>query len=136
MSDATHEVRNQPPPPADHDAWASDPWLRAAVERAGAGDIAAQASALGGFVGSAEGAEHARVPEALARGGLDEKQVAARRNRDVPLEHDRVVPEARDHDGQQAPDVGLHLADQDARHGAKPVRGVEEWRPRPGLNHV
>jgi putative acyl-CoA dehydrogenase len=61
MNEATHEVLNQPPPLAGYDAWASDAWLRAAVERAGAGDVAAQASALGRFVGGAEAQEHARL---------------------------------------------------------------------------
>ncbi len=61
MTSATHEVLNQPPPRADHDAWASDPWLRAAVERAGVADIAERASALGLYVGSGEAAEHARL---------------------------------------------------------------------------
>ena len=58
---ATHEVTNQPPPVADHDAFAADPWLVAAVERAGIGDMAMQASALGRFVGSAEGTRHAEA---------------------------------------------------------------------------
>jgi hypothetical protein len=37
---ATLEVNNQPPEVADHDAFSADPWLLAAVGRAGIGDIA------------------------------------------------------------------------------------------------
>ena len=60
MNEATtHEVLNQPPPIEDHDAFAADPWLTAGVDRAGIGDIAPAASALGRFVGSAEGQRHA-----------------------------------------------------------------------------
>jgi putative acyl-CoA dehydrogenase len=51
----SHEVVNQPPPLVGYDAYASDPWLTAAVSRAGAGAIAAEASRLGTFIGSAEG---------------------------------------------------------------------------------
>jgi putative acyl-CoA dehydrogenase len=58
---ATHEVTNQVAPRADHDAFATDPWLLAAVERAGIPDIASAASALGRFVGSAEGLHHAEL---------------------------------------------------------------------------
>src|SRR5213078_1442231 len=50
-----------PRPVADHDAFGADAWLVAAVERADIGDFAAQASALGRFVGSAEGAQHAEA---------------------------------------------------------------------------
>jgi putative acyl-CoA dehydrogenase len=57
----THEVTNQVPPVPDHDAFAADPWLAAAVDRAAVGDIATQASALGRFVGSAEGVAHAEA---------------------------------------------------------------------------
>jgi putative acyl-CoA dehydrogenase len=57
----THEVTNQVPPIPDHDAFAADPWLAAAVDRAAVGDIATQASALGRFVGSAEGVAHAEA---------------------------------------------------------------------------
>src|SRR6185503_6721603 len=62
MNDAlTHEVLNQPPAVADHDAFASDSWLVAAAERAGVSDMAATASALGRFVGSAEAGRHAEL---------------------------------------------------------------------------
>jgi putative acyl-CoA dehydrogenase len=61
MNDVTHEVSNQPPAVADHDAYACDPWLIAAAERAGIADMAPAASALGRFVGSAEGERHAAL---------------------------------------------------------------------------
>jgi len=64
MTGATHEVTNQTPPLGDTDAWARDPWLRAAAARWGAGSgspIDERASALGRFVGSEEGREHARL---------------------------------------------------------------------------
>jgi putative acyl-CoA dehydrogenase len=61
MSDRTHEVSNQPPPLAGFDAWSGDPWLVEAARRAGAEDIADAARALGRFVGSSEGQEHARL---------------------------------------------------------------------------
>ncbi len=55
----TPEVANQSPPLDGYDAYGSDPWLRAAVRRAGVEDIAETASALGAFVGSAEAQHHA-----------------------------------------------------------------------------
>jgi putative acyl-CoA dehydrogenase len=55
------DVVNQPPEIAEHDAFTADPWLQAAVERAGIADIAPSASALGRFVGSAEAREHAAL---------------------------------------------------------------------------
>ncbi len=58
---ATHEVTNQPPPLEGFDAYAGDPWLRAAVERSNAGWIHPAATALGRFVGSAEGQRHAEL---------------------------------------------------------------------------
>ena len=62
MNDAlTHDVLNQPPAVEDHDAFASDPWLTAAAQRAGVGDMASGASALGRFVGSAEAQRHAEL---------------------------------------------------------------------------
>ena len=54
MSDATHEVLNQPPPLEGYDAFSADPWLRAAIERAGVPEMAARARDLGRFVGSAD----------------------------------------------------------------------------------
>ena len=54
MGAATHVVANQPPPLEGYDAFASDPWLARAVERAGVAWIAKAASELGRFVGSAE----------------------------------------------------------------------------------
>jgi putative acyl-CoA dehydrogenase len=70
----THTVANQPPPLAGYDAWSSDAWLRAAVERAGAGSIAGRAARLGRFVGSAAA-----------------QQLAADANRNTPVlrTHDR-----------------------------------------------
>jgi len=56
---ATHEVTNQAPGIPSHDAYAVDPWLRAAVARAGIDDVVPQASALGTFVGSVGGERHA-----------------------------------------------------------------------------
>jgi len=61
MSQSTHDVTNQPPPFAGHDAWSSDPWLREAAARSGAGGIADAAAALGRYVGSPEAQEHARL---------------------------------------------------------------------------
>jgi putative acyl-CoA dehydrogenase len=55
----TDEVLNQPPPLAGFDAYRADPWLRAAVRRAGATWIEGAASELGRFAGSAEGQAHA-----------------------------------------------------------------------------
>ncbi len=57
----THEVTNQPPRLEDYDGFEADPWLAAAVERAGIADIADSARALGQFVGSAEGQRHAEL---------------------------------------------------------------------------
>jgi putative acyl-CoA dehydrogenase len=56
-----HEVANQSPPLEGYDAHAHDPWLVAAIERAGVGWIAEQASALGTYVGSAEAQHHAML---------------------------------------------------------------------------
>ncbi len=57
----THVVANQPPPVADHDAFATDPWLRAIAQGADAGWVAPAASTLGRFVGSAEARQLALV---------------------------------------------------------------------------
>ena len=59
--DATHEVTNQPPVLENYDGFGADPWLQAAVERAGIADIADSAQVLGQFVGSAEGQRHAEL---------------------------------------------------------------------------
>ena len=55
----TDEALNQPPPLAGYDAYRADPWLRAAVRRAGATWIEGAAGELGRFVGSAEAQAHA-----------------------------------------------------------------------------
>ena len=55
----THDVLNQPPPLADYDACSADPWLQAAMERAGVQDLKPAASELGRFVGSAVAQQHA-----------------------------------------------------------------------------
>jgi putative acyl-CoA dehydrogenase len=61
LDQTTHEVANQTPPLQGYDAFSADPWLTAAVARAGAADIAAGASALGRFVASAEAQHHATL---------------------------------------------------------------------------
>ncbi|MEO7743602.1 MAG: acyl-CoA dehydrogenase family protein [Usitatibacter sp.] len=58
---ATQEVVNQVPPLQGYDAFAADPWLRAAAHRAGVTDIARRASLLGAFVGSAQAQHHATL---------------------------------------------------------------------------
>jgi putative acyl-CoA dehydrogenase len=60
MTDA-QAPRNQAPPLEDFDAFGADAWLGAAIERAGAAWIEHTAEALGRFVGSAEGQQHARL---------------------------------------------------------------------------
>jgi len=55
------EVPNQSPPLEGYDAYSDDPWLVAAIERAGVGWIADQARALGTYVGSAEAQHHAML---------------------------------------------------------------------------
>jgi putative acyl-CoA dehydrogenase len=60
MSD-THEVTNQPPAFEGHDAFGDDPWLRAAVARNGVDWIAASASELGRYAGSAQAQHHATL---------------------------------------------------------------------------
>lgn len=57
----THEVANQVSPLEGYDAYGTDPWLRAAVERAGAGWIAQAAGRLGAYVGSPEAQHHAML---------------------------------------------------------------------------
>jgi putative acyl-CoA dehydrogenase len=57
----THEVLNQVPPLDGYDAYGADPWLRAAVRRAGAEWIDNAAHALGTYVGSPEGQHHATL---------------------------------------------------------------------------
>ena len=64
MSDVfreTHVVANQPPALEGYDAWNDDPWLRAAAGRNGVADMAASASELGRYVGSAEAQHHATL---------------------------------------------------------------------------
>ena len=53
------EVLNQPPPLEGYDAYGADPWLKAAVRRAGASWIDGAAHDLGRFVASAEAHSHA-----------------------------------------------------------------------------
>jgi putative acyl-CoA dehydrogenase len=55
------DVLNQPPPLEGYDAYAGDAGLNAAVRRAGASWVDGAASALGGFVGSAEAQSHAAL---------------------------------------------------------------------------
>ncbi len=57
----TDEVLNQPPPLEGYDAYAADPWLKAAVRRANVPWIAGAASDLGRFVASAEAQAHAAL---------------------------------------------------------------------------
>ena len=57
----THEVANQVNPLQGYDAYASDPWLRAALARASATGVEGAAHALGMYVGSAEGQQHAML---------------------------------------------------------------------------
>src|SRR5438105_4841202 len=71
----SEDVLNQPPPLAGYDAYGADPWLRAAIRRAGATWIEGAARELGRFVGSAEGQAHA---------------AAANRNPPQLLTHDRA----------------------------------------------
>lgn len=49
---ATHDVTNQPPPLADYNLYETDPALKAAVQREGAGWAAAALSGMGAFAGS------------------------------------------------------------------------------------
>ena len=57
----THEVRNQSPPLEGYDAYGADPWLRAAVRRAGVEWIDSAAHSLGAYVGSPEAQHHAML---------------------------------------------------------------------------
>ena len=57
----THEVVNQAPPLEGYDAYGADPWLRAAVRRAGAQWVDASARGLGVYVGSPEAHHHATL---------------------------------------------------------------------------
>jgi putative acyl-CoA dehydrogenase len=54
-------MTNQVPPLENYDAYGSDPWLLAAVRRAGVEWIASAAHDLGAFVGSVEGQHHAML---------------------------------------------------------------------------
>ena len=55
------EVLNQPPPLEDYDAYSSDPWLKAAVRRAGVSWIEGAAVSLGRYAGSAAAQQHAAL---------------------------------------------------------------------------
>jgi putative acyl-CoA dehydrogenase len=57
----TSEAANQSPPLDGYDAYSCDPWLRAALARGGAGDMAGTASELGRFVASPEAQHHATL---------------------------------------------------------------------------
>ena len=57
----THEVRNQVPALEGYDAYGADPWLRAAMRRAGVEWIDAAAHNLGTYVGSPEAQHHATL---------------------------------------------------------------------------
>jgi putative acyl-CoA dehydrogenase len=57
----SEEPLNQPPPLEGYDAYASDPWLTAAVRRGKVDWVAGAASDLGRFVGSREAQEHAAL---------------------------------------------------------------------------
>jgi putative acyl-CoA dehydrogenase len=57
----THEALNQSPPLEGYDAYGADPWLRAAVRRAGVEWIDSAARNLGAYVGSPEGQHHATL---------------------------------------------------------------------------
>jgi putative acyl-CoA dehydrogenase len=57
----THEVRNQVPSLDGYDAYGADPWLRAAVRRAGVEWVDAAAHALGTYIASAEAQHHATL---------------------------------------------------------------------------
>ena len=57
----THEVANQVPPLEGYDAYGADPWLRAAVRRAGVEWVDAAARNLGAYVGSPEAQHHATL---------------------------------------------------------------------------
>jgi putative acyl-CoA dehydrogenase len=55
------EVLNQPPPLEGYDAYSCDPWLKAAVRRAGVSWIEGAAASLGHYVGSAVAQQHAAL---------------------------------------------------------------------------
>ncbi|HUP96572.1 MAG TPA: acyl-CoA dehydrogenase family protein [Usitatibacter sp.] len=57
----THEVVNQSPALEGYDAYGADPWLKAAVKRAGVDWIEGAASNLGAYVGSPEAQHHATL---------------------------------------------------------------------------
>jgi putative acyl-CoA dehydrogenase len=58
---ATHEVLNQAPPFCGHDTYSQDPWLRAALGRAGVRGMEGAFTEMGRFVGSAEAQHHAAL---------------------------------------------------------------------------
>jgi putative acyl-CoA dehydrogenase len=57
----TDAAANQTPALDGYDAYACDPWLRAALRRGGVADMAPAASELGRFVGSPEAQHHATL---------------------------------------------------------------------------
>ena len=57
----THEVANQVPALEGYDAYGADPWLRAAIARAGVASIEDAAHRLGAYVGSPEAHHHATL---------------------------------------------------------------------------
>ena len=57
----TSPALNQPPPLAGYDAYSADPWLAAAVKRAGVEGMDAACADMGRFVGSAEAHHHATL---------------------------------------------------------------------------
>ena len=59
--DLPQEVANQSPALEGYDAYGADPWLRAAVARAGVDWVEASAHALGTYVGSPEAQHHAML---------------------------------------------------------------------------
>ena len=61
IHEPTHEVTNQVPALDGYDAYGDDPWITAAVKRAGAQWIGERASELGRYVGSAEAHHHATL---------------------------------------------------------------------------
>ena len=61
IHEPTHEVTNQVPALDGYDAYGDDPWITAAVKRAGAQWIGERACELGRYVGSAEAHHHATL---------------------------------------------------------------------------
>jgi putative acyl-CoA dehydrogenase len=84
---ATHEVTNQPPPYCGHNAWSTDPVLRAAVAREGGAWIEDRARAMG-------------------------ELVAGERMQTLAYQANRYAPELRTHDrsGHRIDQVDYHPA--------------------------